>query len=340
MLWDRGTWTPQEDPHEGLEKGALKFNLHGKPLKGGFALVRLPPRNKESRENWLLVKERDGMAGGPDPVREWTKSVTTGRMFDEIAAAQNVPHSSSKERRRRAAAKKPILQRKKAVLPLPAFRAPQLATLALRPPSGDQWVHEIKFDGYRIMAATAGGQTRLYTRSGLDWTNKFGGLSEAIAQLPARSALIDGEVVVVDENGRSDFGRLQQALKTSDEPLRFYAFDLLELDGEDISRLNLGERKTRLSAMLREAPGRVLYSDHITGDGEKVLSKCCGMGLEGIVSKRIDKPYASRRTPFWIKTKCTGRDEFVIGGWCPSNGMDGSPFHPQAESLQLEGELS
>jgi bifunctional non-homologous end joining protein LigD len=101
MLWDRGTWTPQEDPHEGLEKGALKFTLHGKRLKGGFALVRLPPRNKESRENWLLVKERDGMAGGPDPVREWTKSVTTGRMFDEIAAAQNVPDSSSKERRRR-----------------------------------------------------------------------------------------------------------------------------------------------------------------------------------------------------------------------------------------------
>ncbi len=317
MLWDHGTWAAQEDPREGLEKGALKFTLHGKRLKGGFALVRLPPRNKEKRENWLFVKERDGMAGGPDPGREWTKSIATGRTFDEIAAAQKVLDSNAKKPPR-TEAKKPSRQRKKAALPLPAFRAPQLATLALRPPSGEHWLHEIKFDGYRLMASMAQGETRLYTRSGLDWTKKFGGLSDAIAQLPARSALIDGEAVVIDENGRSDFGRLQHALKTGREPLHFYAFDLLELEGNDISRLNLAERKARLLALLQEAPAHVLYSDHMTGDGEKILRECCRMGLEGIVSKRSDKPYVSRRSPFWIKTKCTGRDEFVIGGWRPS----------------------
>lgn len=315
MLWDRGTWTPQGDPQEGLEKGQLKFSLDGKRLKGGFALVRLPPRGKEKREHWLLIKERDETARRVgDPVREWTKSVSTGRTFEEIAAAEYEwdPSSSHRIRKKRQA------RNKGAVLPMPRFRAPQLATPAVKPPSGPDWLHEIKFDGYRIMAAIAGGKSKLYTRSGLNWANKFRDLSELIAQLPARSALIDGEVVVIDENGRSDFGRLQRALKTGEDPLRFYAFDLLELDGEDITRLPLTERKVRLSMLLREAPDSILYSDHVTGDGEKVLRECCRLGLEGIVSKRADRPYVSRRTLSWVKTKCMGRDEFVIGGWQPS----------------------
>lgn len=322
MLWDRGKWTPQGDPHLGLERGELKFTLEGERLKGGFALVRLPARSKEKRENWLLVKERDGLARGLDPVREWTKSVATGRTFDEIAAAQG---RAEPRERTDADVKKPRLRLKNDVLPMPRFRRPQLATLAAKPPSGENWLHEIKFDGYRIMAAMAAGKSKLYTRSSLDWTDRLSELPQAIAQLPARSALIDGEVVVIDEDGRTDFGRLQRALKTRDEPLHFYAFDLLELDGEDIAHLKLADRKARLAALLREAPQSLHYSDHLVGEGGKVLNECCRMGLEGIVSKRADEPYVSRRTRSWIKTKCTGRDEFVIGGWRPS-AKKGRPF--------------
>ena len=161
----------------------------------------------------------------------------------------------------------------------------------------------------------AGGSAKLYTRSGLDWTEKFRGVAEAVAQLPARSALIDGEVVVPDENGRTDFGRLQRALDGGGETLRYYAFDLLELDGEDLAGLPLIERKRRLATLVSDAPDVILYSDHIIGDGREILEQTCRMGLEGIVSKRADKSYISRRTPGWVKSKCSGRDEFVIGGW-------------------------
>ena len=208
---------------------------------------------------------------------------------------------------------------------MPRFRPPQLAVLSTSPPSGPEWLHEIKFDGYRVLAAMAGGSAKLYTRSGLDWTDKFRGVAEAIAQLPARGALIDGEVVVIDENGRTDFGRLQRALEGRGETLRYYAFDLLEFDGEDLAGLPLIERKRRLAALLSDAPDVILYSDHIIGDGREILEHTCRMGLEGIVSKRADKSYISRRTPGWIKSKCLGRDEFVIGGWRPST-KKGRPF--------------
>lgn len=319
MIWDRGTWTPQGDPRQGLEKGHLKFDLGGERLKGGFALVRLKARGKEKRENWLLVKERDETADrAADPITKWTRSVTTGRSFDDIAAGDEVWRSN--ERSRSAVAEAPEARRtvEGPPLPMPRFRAPQLATPMLAPPSGPEWLHEIKFDGYRVIAAVGGGKSKLYTRTGLDWTAKFRDLGGALTRLPARNALIDGEVVVADEKGRSDFGRLQRALKTGEDALRFYAFDLLELDGEDLAKLPLVERKGRLSALLTQAPDSILYSDHIAGDGPKVLAECCRMGLEGIVSKRADKPYVSRRTLSWIKTKCTGRDEFVIGGWRPS----------------------
>ncbi len=316
MLWDRGTWTPKGDPHEGLEKGQLKFELHGERLKGGFSLVRLRNREKEKRENWLLVKERDERADrSSDPIQKWTKSVVTGRTFEEITAGDNV--WSSKKGRSGALPEtvRPKQRRPAQTLPMPRFRPPQLAVLSTTPPSGPEWLHEIKFDGYRVLAAMAGGSAKLYTRSGLDWTEKFHGVAEAVAQLPARSALLDGEVVVPDENGRTDFGRLQRALDGGGETLRYYAFDLLELDGEDIAGLPLIERKQGLAALLSDVPDVILYSDHIIGDGREILEQTCRMRLEGIVSKRADKPYVSRRTPGWVKSKCSGRDEFVIGGW-------------------------
>ena len=326
MLWDRGTWTPKGDPHEGLEKGQLKFELHGERLKGGFSLVRLRSREKEKRENWLLVKERDECADrSSDPIRKWTKSVATGRAFEEIAAGDDV--WSSKKGGSSAVRQPPRPKRGRSAqtLPMPRFRPPQLAVLSTTPPSGPDWLHEIKFDGYRVLAAMAGGSAKLHTRSGLDWTGKFRGVAEAVAQLPARGALIDGEVVALDENGRTDFGRLQRALDGGGETLRYYALDLLELDGEDLSGLPLIERKRKLAALLSDAPDVILFSDHIIGDGREILEQTCRMGLEGIVSKRADKPYLSRRAPGWIKSKCLGRDEFVIGGWRSSTKKE-RPF--------------
>ena len=324
MLWDRGAWTPKGDPHEGLEKGHLKFELHGERLKGGFSLVRLRSRQKEKRENWLLVKERDERADrSADPIRKWTKSVATGRTFEEITAGDDVWSSKKGDAVPRPPRRKE--RRPAQTLSMPRFRPPQLAVLSNTPPSGPEWLHEIKFDGYRALAAMAGGSAKLYTRSGLDWTEKFHGVAEAVAQLPARGALIDGEVVMPDETGRTDFGRLQRALDGGGETLRYYAFDLLELDGEDLAALPLIERKRRLAALLRDAPDVILYSDHMIGDGREILEQTCRMGLEGIMSKGADKPYVSRRTPGWIKSKCSGRDEFVIGGWRPSTKKE-RPF--------------
>jgi len=296
MLWDRGRWTPKGDPRRGLEDGRLEFTLEGERLRGGFALVRMPGRRGETKENWLLVKMKDGQADADlDPTHEWMRSVATGRSFEEIAEGKS--------------ARPP---------PMPKFRAPQLATPATEPPAGDDWLHEIKFDGYRALVATAGGRSRVYTRSGLDWTKTFSGVAEAAAQLPMRSALLDGEIVAMDEKGRSDFGMLQKMLEKRPRSLVFYAFDLLELDGKDISREPLIERKARLAALLEEAPSAIRYSGHVIGAGARFLAECRRMGLEGVVSKRIDRPYLSRRTRNWIKVKCLGRDEFVVGGYRPS----------------------
>jgi bifunctional non-homologous end joining protein LigD len=313
MLWDRGHWTPKGDPRRGLERGHFKFTLGGERLKGGFALVRMAPRGKERRENWLLVKEKDRFADpDADPVREWTKSVATGRGFDEIAEGDDVWSETTRTY--------PSGGRRGIEVPsLPKFRAPQLATLAVEPPSGADWLHEIKFDGYRVLAAMACGRCRLHTRSGLDWTGKFPRVAEAVAQLPMRSALLDGEIVALDEKGRSDFGRLQRALETRADILTYFVFDLVELDGRDLSRLPLAERKSRLARALRQAPAAIQYSDHVRGGGPRFLEECCRLGLEGVVSKREDRPYVSGRSLAWIKTKCMGRDEFVVGGYRRSN---------------------
>ena len=304
MLWDEGTWRPQDDPHEGLRKGMLKFELDGKRLKGGFALVRLREDAKGSRENWLLVKERDHYAeADSDPLQRWTTSVSTGRDLSQIAAGDPEPPARTKAR-------------------LPEFVAPQLATLVTAPPAGDAWLHEIKYDGYRAIAAVGGGQVRIFTRSGQNWTRKFARIAAALETLDARSALLDGEIVALDEEGRSRFGRLQQGLEDGTVPLVYFVFDLLALDGRDLRKEPLEQRKALLQKLLKSPPKGVRYSDHVIGHGEEVLAKVCALGLEGIVSKRADSPYLSRRTKSWLKIKCSGNDEFVIGGYRRSTKKD------------------
>lgn len=201
----------------------------------------------------------------------------------------------------------------------PAFRAIQLAQLVDTVPTGDRWLHEMKYDGYRTLVAVGGGEARAYTRSGLDWSDRFAGILEQARTLDVRSALIDGEAVVLDANGRSSFQALQGALKGAPGSIDYFAFDLLELDGEDLTGLPLIERKSKLRAILPEDIVRLRYSDHIVGNGEKLLNQFCAANLEGVISKLAAGKYVGARGGGWLKTKCIKRQEFVIVGWTPSD---------------------
>lgn len=206
---------------------------------------------------------------------------------------------------------------------VPAFQAPQLATLVDHVPPGSAWVHEMKYDGYRCLIAVGAGKARAYTRSGLDWSDKFAPIVEAAAQLKVQSALIDGEAVVLDANGKSNFQALQASLKGGKADLIYFAFDLLELNGENLKDQPLTERKKLLAKVIGTAKGTIRYSEHIAGQGEKLLTSFCEMGLEGVVSKRADSRYAGVGADTWLKTKCIRRQEFVIVGWTPSDKARG-----------------
>jgi bifunctional non-homologous end joining protein LigD len=201
----------------------------------------------------------------------------------------------------------------------PPFRALQLAQLVDTVPSGNRWLHEMKYDGYRTLIAIGGGEARAYTRSGLDWSEKFALLVADAAKLKVRSALIDGEAVVLDAEGRSSFQALQNATRGSPDAIDYFAFDLLELDGEDLTGLPLIERKAKLKTVLPEGSARILYSDHIVGNGEKLLNQFCAAGLEGVISKLATGRYVGSRNGDWLKIKCIERQEFIIVGWTPSD---------------------
>ena len=201
----------------------------------------------------------------------------------------------------------------------PPFRPLQLAQLVDTVPAGNGWFHEMKYDGYRLLVAVGGGTARAFTRSGLDWSERFGPVLEAAAKLKLDSALIDGEAVVLDADGRSNFQSLQNALKASPDAIDYFAFDLLELDGEDLTGLPLRERKARLAKILPKTGKRIRFSEHIEGGGEKLLNKFCAAGLEGVISKKADARYVGSRAGSWLKTKCIKRQEFVIVGWTPSD---------------------
>ena len=323
MLWDRGEWEPTEDPEEGLKKGALKFRLKGERLKGGFALIRM--RNKgEKRENWLLVKESDDEADETiDPTKEWTESIETGRDLDAISREGQRYKAGKDYRKSRTGGRTARKAAGKATKP-PAFTKPQLATLDDAPPEGADWLHEVKYDGYRIQALIGGGKVRLITRNGKDWTAKYPVIADALAGLKADSAAIDGELVAIEDDGRSNFSALQGA-EESGVTLAYFAFDLLSLNGDDLKDEPLAVRKTALKTLIGTDDGPVRYSDHIEGKGEKVIEKACALHLEGIISKRRDAPYRSGRGHAWIKSKCIGNDEFVVIGYRKSDKR-GRPF--------------
>jgi bifunctional non-homologous end joining protein LigD len=347
LIWDRGRWHPDGDPHRGLQKGHLEFQLDGDKLKGRWHLVRMHGRAGEKKVPWLLIKAKDEAARGPDDpdiLEEKPRSVVSGRSIPEIAEGKGrkrVWHSNKSiadnvkagataalgRAPRRAAAKRTKRAGKRADPPhdgasLPAFVPPSLATLRDKPPRGEGWVHEIKFDGYRIQARLEHGEVELLTRKGLDWTERFPNIADAVAELPARTALIDGEIVVEDENGHSSFSCLQAVLKAGARD-RFvhYVFDLLHLDGRDLTRLPLVERKAELARLIGKGRGPIRYSEDFEGDGAVVLRHACQISLEGIVSKRIDERYRSGRSESFVKIKCSNAQEFVVGGYSPSTAM-------------------
>ena len=331
MLWDNGTWEsiPGKDPRQTLPEGHLHFILHGRRMQGEWILFRLKPRGKEKGENWILRKVQDEFAGGSDDlIGTHLTSVDTGRTMEEIAAGKAVRKRKAGAKASPAAAgnsRTPAAapaRRKKSGL-LPPFQPVQLAALVDHVPPGDRWLHELKYDGYRTLLAIGGGEGRAYTRSGLDWSDRFAGLITDALKLNVGSALIDGEAVVTLPDGRTSFQALQAALKSDPDAIDYFAFDLLELDGEDLTRSPLIERKEKLAALIGEAKGRIRYSDHIVGNGEKLLASFCGAGLEGVISKRADARYSGSRSGTWLKTKCIRRQEFVIVGWTPSDKQRG-----------------
>jgi bifunctional non-homologous end joining protein LigD len=323
MLWDQGSWEPipGKDPRKTLEEGHLHFILHGRRMKGEWLLIRLKPRPKEKTENWLLRKIEDEHAGAAgDLVDREVRSVTTGRTMTEIAEGKR---SDGKSKRAKAK--------------LPAFRPPQLATLVDNVPTDSDWLHEVKYDGYRVLLAIGGGMAKAYTRTGLDWSDRFAPIVDAARQIGG-SALIDGEVVALDSKGNPSFQALQASLKGGGGTLAFFAFDLLEQDGEDLVPLPNIERKERLAALLRGAAPPIHYAEHVTGNGEGMFARLCAEGLEGIVSKRASAPYRSgRRSPSWLKVKCTRRQEFVIVGWTTSD--KGRGFRSLLLGVNEEGGL-
>ena len=337
MLWDRGTWIPHpgKDPSKTIEEGHLHFTLDGERMKGEWIMIRLKPRPGEKNENWLLRKVADMHTGASgDLVEKYVTSVATGRSMLEIAEGKggdNVwrsdsdqPAAATKPRKPAEAAKATkatapaLAARTTKSGPLPSFRDVQLATLVDSVPAGAGWLHEVKYDGYRCLLAVSGGKARAFTRSGQDWSDKFATIVAATEKLDLPPALIDGEIVALDKDGKPSFQALQAGLKEGSANFAYFAFDILEENGEDLTDLGNRERKARLSALLEDVPAPIHYAEHVEA-GEQLFEALCKQGYEGVISKRADAPYRGRRSQSWLKIKCIQRQEFVIVGWTKSD---------------------
>jgi DNA ligase D len=337
IVWDTGDWAPMEDVDAGLQKGGFKFRLWGEKLKGGWMLTKLKGRPGDNdKENWLLFKEHDpAVDTETDILAERPESVKSGLTTEELLeAAKPKPVKLIKASSVDGAVKAPP----------PEQVEPQLAASATEPPKetkAAQWLHEIKFDGYRTIAHVIDGKVKLITRSGIDWTKRYGDLPKEFAKLPVKQAIIDGEIVVLDERGISRFSALQDALSEgAGSKLHFYAFDLLYLDGFDLRGVGLTDRKQLLSQMLSgHVSGRsaIQLSDHVEGDGDALYERASELGLEGIVSKRTNASYQSGRTTTWVKVKAKPVGDFVIAGYTVSAAAEGLASLALAE--WVDGEL-
>lgn len=324
MLWDHGGWSAEGDPRRGYERGRLKLRFHGRRLRGRWLLVRMGGDNGEGDRNWLLRKLQDDHARPGDArgiLEGEATSVVTGRSMNDIAKEQD-PQRAPQPRGGEGVPPPPEDAPSSAV---PVDLHPQLPTLVKKAPDGDEWFHELKFDGYRIFLRLEGGEARAITRKGHDWSDRFPGVVNAAPSLGADDTVMDGEVVVLLSDGTTDFQALQNVLGSregSRGPVVFFAFDLPHYRGRDLTELPLAQRKELLRDLLAPLPpdSALRYSDHIQGDGPRVLDRACRYALEGIVSKRRDAPYRQGRHRSWVKTKCLQRQEFVVGGWTEPSG--------------------
>ena len=361
LIWDRGHWAPETDPHKGLAKGHLDFVLDGEKLHGRWHLVRMHPRRGEKRNNWLLIKSDDEAARGPrdpDILEEMPKSVVSKRTIEQIAKGDGAVWRSNRPVKENVKTIEKVAKRKKVAKPakmsaqqigrvksrallatpevlrepkgrsrspLPDFIPPQLATLSDKAPNSPNFVHELKFDGYRLQARLDHGTVKLLTRKGLDWTAKFVPVANAIAKLDADTALIDGEVVVEDD-GISNFSSLQDALKTGKKNFVYYVFDLMHLNGIDLTSQPLTDRKALLAALLKNSDGSgvVQLSEHFAIPGNEMLNHAREFKQEGIISKLKNAPYRSGRSDAWLKTKVQNNQELVVVGYKDASHLKGA----------------
>ncbi len=299
MIWDEGYWEPIVDVDEGLGEGMLKFVLKGRRLRGRWALVRLKAKAGEKNDNWLFLKEKDEYVQDEDGMSEFTFSVRSGRTAAEI-----------EEGKEEKIIKNPF-----------AATDVQLAKLVRTVPECDDWLYELKYDGYRIVVYAEGNSVRLMTRNGNDYSSRLYDISAAVADWTGgRAVVLDGEVVITDASGRTDFQALQNYMKNRNSlKLTYIVFDLLALDGVDLRQQPLIKRKEMLESIMKDAPPKLHYSRYVKGHGKESLKAACEADMEGIIGKKEDSVYSGTRNGDWIKLKCSKRQEFVIGGYTLSD---------------------
>jgi bifunctional non-homologous end joining protein LigD len=343
IVWDRGIWTPLGDAEQGLQSGKLKFELHGEKLKGSWTLVRMHGRADDKQPPWLLIKERDEHARSEqdfDVLQALPDSVLSGKPLpaktpqDAAAQRPEAARKTSSKALRKTSQRSMVTKSPRAgnlsagtvKAALPDTLAPQLATLVARVPAdAEDWIYEIKFDGYRLLTRIEGASVRCFTRNGKDWSAKLPALVKAARQLALGSGWLDGEIVVLNEQGLPDFGALQNAFdsahKTGTAEIVYFVFDLPYADGLDLRALPLTERRDRLRAVLARQPqDSIRFSEAFAQAPQNLLASAQRLGLEGVVGKRAGSHYRSSHSPDWIKLKTQLRQEFVIAGYTAPKG--------------------
>jgi bifunctional non-homologous end joining protein LigD len=327
IIWDKGTWHPLEDPHKGFRDGKLKFELRGHKLHGHWTLVRMKGRGNGREDPWLLIKERDDFAR---PASEYS---LVDEMPDSVKALADRPGAASAPGQRAAAADDPAPSAAPAAssgppegaraAKLPKEIQPELAVLVDQPPPDPaDWIFEIKFDGYRMLARVEGGAIQLVTRNGNDWTERLAGLVNAMRTMELPDGWYDGEIIMPGADVPADFQALQGAFDSArTEQIVYYLFDLPYCAGYDLRDVPLLERRAVLQRIVERKPhANVRFSAEFDAKPEEMLDSACRLGLEGVIAKRRDSAYVGRRSSDWIKLKCKLRQEFVIGGFTDPKG--------------------